>query len=110
MKDFKSYSEENQPKQNTPSEESGNAGGNASTSPSEVNTAVEMVKILTKAMNGKSEGQILRTILSEAERGKREGRLTNDDLDNFYNALSPLLDGMKRKKLKEIITKLKNLG
>ena len=60
-------------------------------------------------MNGKSEGQLLHTIIAEAERGKREGTLTNADLDNFYSALSPLLDGFKRKKLKEVIIKLKNI-
>ena len=47
--------------------------------------------------------------LAEAERGKREGRLTNADLDNFYNTIYPMLDGIKRKKLKEVIAKLKNI-
>lgn len=104
MKDFKSYSQENPPQK----PEQG-ANDKAKNAPSDVNSAVEMAKILGKAMSGKSEGQILQTILAEAERGKREGTLTNADLDNFYNALSPLLDGMKRKKLKEVITRLKNL-
>ena len=76
---------------------------------SEVNNTVELAKILTKAMSGKSESQILRTVISEAERGKREGTLTNADLDNFYNALSPLLDGIKKRKLKEVIQRLKNI-
>lgn len=109
MKDFKSYSEENQPKPDGRSEEKPATDNKTAGSTSDVNSAVEMAKILTKAMNGKSEGQILRTILAEAERGKREGTLTNTDLDNFYNALYPLLDGIKRKKLKEVITKLKNI-
>jgi len=75
----------------------------------DVNNTVELAKILSKAMNGKSEGQILKTIISEAERGKREGTLTNADLDNFYNALSPMLDGFKKRKLKEVITRLKQI-
>lgn len=99
MKDFKSYSEgqpENKKQTADPAQQS-------------VNNTVELAKILSKAMNGKSEGQILHTILSEAERGKREGTLTNADLDNFYNALSPMLDGIKKRKLKEVIQKLKNI-
>ncbi len=60
-------------------------------------------------MNGKNETQLLHTIIAEAERGKREGRLTNADIDNFYNTVSPMLDGFKRKKLKEVITRLKNI-
>lgn len=75
----------------------------------DVNSAVEFAKVVSSAMNGKSQGQLLRTIIAEAERGKREGRLTNADLDNFYNALSPMIDGAKRRKLKEVITKLKQI-
>ena len=72
------------------------------------NTA-DLAGFIAKAMNGKSEGQIWRQILAEAERGKREGRLTNADLDNFYNTVSPMVDGFRRKKLKEIIAKLKQI-
>ena len=97
MNDFKSY---------TPQDPEKKQNG---TPPSEVNNTVEMAKILTKAMSGKSETQILRTIIAEAERGKREGTLTNADLDNFYNALSPLLDGMKKRKLRDVIIKLKSI-
>ena len=100
MKDFKSYSDEH------PQNETQSAPNQNST---ELNNTVELAKVLSKAMTGKSERQILGTIISEAERGKREGTLTNADLDNFYNALSPLLDGFKRKKLKEVITRLKSI-
>lgn len=101
MKDFKSYTPPEQPADGNKSESTVNAG--------DVNSTVELAKVLSKAMNGKSEGQLLHTIIAEAERGKRDGTLSNADLDNFYNALSPLLDGFKRKKLKEVIIKLKNI-
>ena len=74
-----------------------------------LNNTVEMAKIISKAMNGKSTAQIMQTIISEAERGKRDGTLTNADLDNFFNALSPLLDGAKKRKLKQVIENLKNI-
>ncbi len=96
MKDFKSY---------TPEEPDKDIHEKAA----DVNSTVELAKTLSKAMNGKSQGQLLQTIIAEAERGKREGTLTNADLDNFYNALSPMLDGFKRKKLKEVITRLKSI-
>lgn len=102
MKDFKSYTG-NQPNDNG-NNQSGNAGSSAS-----YNNTVELAKVLSKAMAGKSEGQILHTIIAEAERGKREGTLTNADLDNFYNALAPFVDGLKRRKLKEVITRLKGI-
>lgn len=96
MKDFKSYSNEHPDKKEQNSQTA-------------YNNTVELAKILSKAMNGKSETQILHTIITEAERGKREGTLTNADLDNFYNALSPLLDGVKKRKLREVIMRLKNI-
>ena len=99
MNDFKSYSAGKN-----------NAGGNAAANGGEqLNNTVEMAKMITKAMNGKSAAQILQTIISEAERGKREGTLTNADLDSFYAAISPVLDGAKRRKLKEVIARLKDL-
>ena len=101
MKDFKSYTPEDGGANNKGAPDG--AGG------VDDNSAVEIAKILSRAMKGKSEGQILQQILAEAERGKRAGTLTNADLDNFYTALSPLLDGFKRQKLRQVITKLKNI-
>lgn len=72
-------------------------------------STVNLAATLAKAFNGKSEGQILQTILAQAEQGKRDGTLTNADLDNFYSAIAPMLDGFKRKKLKQIINKLKSI-
>lgn len=100
MKDFKNFTG------NTPEN---NQNGSISSGAGDFDNSVELAKIVTRAMNGKNQMQIMRTIISEAERGKREGRLTNADLDNFYAALAPTLDGIKRKKLAEIITRLKNI-
>ena len=72
------------------------------------NTA-DMASYIAKAMSGTNEGQLWRTILAEAEKGKREGRLTNADLDNFYNTVSPMVNGAQRRKLKEVIARLKQI-
>lgn len=97
MNDFKSYN----PNSGNGKPDNKGAG--------DFNNTADFAKAISKAMNGKSEGQLLRTIIAEAERGKRDGRLTNADLDNFYNTIYPMLDGAKRKKLKEVIAKLKNI-
>lgn len=104
MNDFRSYS--NAKSSQTPPQNDSSTTQNGDT---QLNNTVEMAKIITKAMNGKSTMQIMQTIISEAERGKREGTLTNADLDNFYNALSPLLDGAKKRKLKQVIERLKSI-
>ena len=111
MNDFRSYSNaKNSGNGNTPPVD-GSQSPSTGTPHSEqqLNNTVEMAKIITKAMNGKSTAQIMQTIISEAERGKRAGTLTNADLDNFYNALSPILDGAKKRKLKQVIAELKQL-
>ena len=92
MNDFKSYKPDN----------------NKNTS-GDFNNTADFAKAISKAMTGKNEGQIMHTIIAEAERGKREGRLTNADLDNFYNSIYPMLDSSKRKKLNEVINKLKSI-
>ncbi len=119
MKDFKSYSQNTgNAAQNGGATTAGNGAQNAqstgnsgsSATPNNsgnLNQTVNMATMLAKAFNGKSEGQILQTIIAQAEQGKRDGTLTNADLDNFYNALAPMLDGFKRQKLKGIIQKLK---
>ena len=92
MDDFKSY---------TPPEDK--------KSGTDFDSTVNLANQVMKAMNGKSQGQLWSTILAEAERGKREGRLTNADLDNFYNTVSPMVNGFQRKKLREVIARLKQI-
>ncbi len=102
MKDFRSYSDESG-KNKTGGENSGAKGG------ADVNNTINMVNALASMFSGKSEGDIWKTVLAQAEQGKRDGTLTNADLDAFYSALSPLLDGFRRQKLKSVINKLKNV-
>lgn len=90
MKDFNSFSGEEK-KQSTSDD------------------AVDMAKMMAKAFEGKGEADILRAIYKEAERGRKAGTLTDSDLDNFYAALYPMLDSAKRKKLEQVINKLKKM-
>lgn len=62
-----------------------------------------------KEYAGKSESDIFGEILSRAEKGKREGTLTNADIDRFYSALSPSLTAAQRKKLKKVVEDLKKI-
>ncbi len=111
MKDFKSYSSGNQNNggnnNRTGNQNNGNSGG--ANGQQNLNQTINMASMLAQAFNGKSEGQILQTIIAQAEQGKRDGTLTNADLDNFYNAVYPMVDGFKRQKLKQIIARLKSI-
>ncbi len=95
MKDFKSFSEDD-----------GGKGGKADF---ENDKGVNLVKQVASSMKGRSESDIFRAVIAEAERGKRNGTLTNADLDNFYNLMAPTLDGFRRQKLKSIIARLKRI-
>jgi len=101
MGDFKSFNGENGSNKNERNV-SGKQGGGE---PSDVN----LTAMLAKALSGKSNGQIWQLILKQAEQGKRDGTLTNADLDNFYAAVAPMVDGIKRQKLKKVIAKLKEI-
>lgn len=75
----------------------------------QLNETVKLAKLLTTAFQGKSQGDIWRSILQQAERGKKDGTLTNDDLDTFFATVSPLLDGFKKRKLQQMIEQLKQI-
>jgi len=57
----------------------------------------------------KSQKDILGAIMAQAEKSKREGALSNDEIDKFYAALSPSLSSAQRKKLKKVVEELKKI-
>ena len=71
--------------------------------------AEELTKKLASAYNGKSNMEMMKGILAEAEKSKRAGTLSNEELENFYKTFSPMLDSAQRKKLRSIIDKLKDI-
>lgn len=66
-------------------------------------------KRVEREYGGKSEKDVFGAIISQAEKGKREGTLKNSDIDNFYNAISPSLSSAQKKKLKKIVEELKKI-
>lgn len=61
------------------------------------------------AFRGKTDTEMLKAIYDRAVEGKKKGTLTNEQIDAFYAQLSPLLDGMRRRRLKKIVDDLKRL-
>lgn len=59
--------------------------------------------------NGKNEAELLRDIFARAQEGKRDGTLTNEQIDAFYKQISPMLDSSKRKKLQKLLLQLKSM-
>ena len=70
---------------------------------------VKLMTALSQKFDGKSQNDLLRAVYEEAEKGKRNGTLPNEQLDYFENMLSVVLDDKKRKLLKRIIKELKKI-
>ena len=70
-------------------------------------TITELVKSLCGKFDGKSENELLSAIFKEAEKGRKNGTLKDEDIERFTNLLAPMLDAQKRKKLYSIAEKLK---
>lgn len=72
-------------------------------------TAEELMKKMASAYDGKSNADIWRNILSEAEKSKRAGTLSNEEIDAFYQSFAPMLDSAQKKKLQSVVEKLKKI-
>lgn len=93
MKSFKEYSQ-NEPEVNQTEETA---------------TAEELTKKIALAYNGKSNADMLRSILFEAEKSKRAGTLTNEEIEAFYQNFAPMLSGVQKKQLRVVVDRLKNI-
>jgi hypothetical protein len=112
MNDFKNNSNSNNfngSRKNGKPNQNNTNNVNNNGNPDNVEQTINNAADIAKAFAGKSNSQIMNAILSQAEEGKRNGTLTNADLDNFYNTIAPLVDSAKRKKLAQIIKKLKEI-
>ena len=68
-----------------------------------------LVGALAGRFDGKSQGELIKAIYEEAKKGKQNGTLSNTDIDNFVNMLSPMLDEKKKKMLNKIAIELKKI-
>ena len=64
---------------------------------------------MSENLNPNQYIEAVKAIYDEALKGKQNGTLTNNDIDNFVAMLSPLLDDKKRKILTKITEELKKI-
>ncbi len=72
-------------------------------------SAEALTKKLAAAYNGKSNMAMLKSILEEAERSKRAGTLSNEEIEQFYQSFAPMLNGFQRRQLREVVERLKRI-
>lgn len=89
----------------------GNArdGSNTWNNGGEQSAAEDLTRRIAEAFDGKSSATMLKSILEEAEKNKREGKLSNEEIDAFYEQFAPMLNGTQRAFLKNVVEKLKDI-
>ena len=75
----------------------------------EQQSAADLTKKIASAYEGKSSVGIWMQILAEAEKSKRNGTLTNEEIEEFYQQFAPMLDDTQKKQLASVIEKLKGI-
>ncbi|MBE5741837.1 MAG: hypothetical protein E7360_00755 [Clostridiales bacterium] len=97
MKDFFSFTEENSNKNKTESPKNGK------------NVNFAQFAQLASKYEGKSAEEMMQAIVSEAERSRKNGTLSNEDIDNFASSVAPLLNDKQRKMLMTVVQRLKKI-
>lgn len=87
MRDFNSYSSE--------------SGNKNSTNP------MDLLKNLASKYEGASQSELISAIIKEAEKQRKNGSLSDSDIDNFVKTISPMLNGSQKEQLKRVVEKIK---
>ena len=67
----------------------------------------EQFAALASAYEGKNADEIMKAILTEAERGRKNGTLSDDDIDNFAALVMPMINPEQQKTLEKVVKRLK---
>lgn len=98
MKDFKSARNRG-----------GEGAGENATTQAEKERLLNEARGALASFDGKSEDAVFQEIVRRAEEGKRNGTLTNAQIDEFYARFSPLLNERQKKKIAKVIERIKSL-
>ncbi len=70
------------------------------------NSTMDMLSGFAKKYEGASQSDLVKAIIEEAEKGRRNGTLTNADIERFSKMLAPMLNSEQKKQLDMIVKKL----
>ena len=101
MKSFQEYVDGAQ-------EEQQNVAAEKNSSP-QGSSIEDLTKQIANAYHGRSNADMLKNILMQAEASKRAGTLSNAEIESFYQSFAPMLNGLQKKKLREIVERLKKI-
>ena len=73
------------------------------------NSPYEIFANLSKKYEGKSSDELMQAIIKQAEIGRKNGTLSDSDIDNFASTVYPLLNDKQRKTLNTVVARLKKI-
>ena len=85
----------------------GSGGGTYNQSGAGVD-ANELLQMLAGKYEGKSEDELLASIFAEAQKARKNGSLSDGDIDNFVRTVAPMLSPAQQKKLMKVAGYLKS--
>jgi len=68
-----------------------------------------VLSALAGKYEGASEEEIISAIIEEAEKSRRNGTLSDADIDEFAQMVAPMLTPVQRKKLAKVVKFLKGI-
>ena len=71
-------------------------------------SAFSLLKRVASKYEGASEDELIDAIILEARKAKSEGRLSEQEITNFVNMISPMLNDLQRSKLTSVIKQIKS--
>ena len=67
----------------------------------------KLLKTLVGKYEGKSRDEIFAAVMNVAGKSRKEGKLSDAEIDGFYQLIAPMLDDEKLKTLNEVVAKIK---
>ena len=65
------------------------------------------LKGMAKQYEGKSDAEILKDLSKAVEKGKKDGSLTNEKIDNIASTIAPMLNKEQKAKLQRLMNTIK---
>lgn len=65
------------------------------------------LKGMAKQYEGKSDTEILKDLSRAVEKGKKDGSLTNEKIDNIASTIAPMLNREQKAKLQKLMNTIK---
>lgn len=79
-------------------------------------SAEKLSKTLPNSLKGmentptKSAGELLSLLLAEAQKARKKGELSDGEIDEFYQKISPMINPIERQTLKKFLKDLKEIS